>query len=126
VTSDVAEPRFASAIPTHSLSTQILRGQELLDPTEAGTSGAVGIPRRWVGNIEANAPVRVNEYGRLRAGTAHILDDDDALERERILSEGNLPRRLCLCTFRSTGTDLLIVRVDLDPANDENQRKSRA
>ena len=50
-------------------------------------------------NIEANPRVRVK--GSLsrtgwRSGMAHILDDDDPVERMRILSDSNRWRRLCL------------------------------
>jgi hypothetical protein len=69
----------------------------------------------WVRNIKANPRVRVKVHGTWHAGTAHILDDDGPIERERILSEGNLARRLCLHTSRATNTELLTVRVDLDP-----------
>jgi hypothetical protein len=46
---------------------------------------------------------------------AHILDNDDAQERQRILSRGNLARRLCLNTSGAMATNLLTVRIDLDP-----------
>jgi deazaflavin-dependent oxidoreductase (nitroreductase family) len=72
----------------------------------------------WVRNIEADPRVRIKVHGTWRAGTAHILDDDDPLARERVLSEGNLARRLCLRTSRARSTDLLTVRVDLDPLRD--------
>lgn len=71
----------------------------------------------WVRNIEANPRVRVKVSGlraAWRAGTAHILDDDDPRERLRILSRANLPRRLCLCTSRAQDTSPLTVRIDLD------------
>jgi deazaflavin-dependent oxidoreductase (nitroreductase family) len=72
----------------------------------------------YVRNIEANPRVRVK--GSLsgagwRAGTAHILDDDDPEERVRILSRGNRWRRLCLQASGSIGTRPLTVRIDLDP-----------
>ncbi len=44
----------------------------------------------WVRNIEANPHVR-------------------------ILSQGNLARRFCICTSAAVATNLLTVRVDLDP-----------
>jgi deazaflavin-dependent oxidoreductase (nitroreductase family) len=71
----------------------------------------------YVRNIEANPRVRVK--GSLsrtgwRAGTAHILDDDDPEERIRILSRGNRWRRLCLQASTSIGTSPLTVRIDLD------------
>ena len=71
----------------------------------------------YVQNIEADPRVRVR--GSLsdsdwRAGTAHILDDDDPEERARILGRGNRWRRLCLEASASMGTSPLTVRVDLD------------
>jgi hypothetical protein len=49
-----------------------------------------------------------------RIGTAHILDDDDPVERVRILSSGNRWRRLCLQASGAIATDPLTVRIDLD------------
>jgi deazaflavin-dependent oxidoreductase (nitroreductase family) len=71
----------------------------------------------WVRNIEANPRVRVRLSGPgavWRAGTAHVLDDDDPRERVRVLSRAGLPRRLCLSTSRALSTRPLTVRVDLD------------
>jgi deazaflavin-dependent oxidoreductase (nitroreductase family) len=71
----------------------------------------------WVRNIEADPRVRVKLSGPSagwRAGTAHILDDDDPRERQRILSEGNFPRRLCMSTSQALHTNPLTIRVDLD------------
>ena len=71
----------------------------------------------WVRNIEADPHVRVKLSGpraNWRAGTAHILDDDDPRERQRILSEGNFPRRLCMSTSQAVHTNPLTIRVDLD------------
>jgi deazaflavin-dependent oxidoreductase (nitroreductase family) len=70
----------------------------------------------WVRNIEANPRVRVKVSGRgvrWRSGTAHLLDDDDPVERQRILARANLARRLCQCTARMTNTSPLTVRIDL-------------
>jgi deazaflavin-dependent oxidoreductase (nitroreductase family) len=71
----------------------------------------------WVRNIEANPRVRVKVSG-LRAGwqtgTAQILDDDDPRERQRILSQANFPRRLCMSTSKAVQTNPLTIRVDLD------------
>jgi deazaflavin-dependent oxidoreductase (nitroreductase family) len=65
---------------------------------------------QYVRNIEAQPRVRVQVRGRWRAGTAHLLDDDDVDQRLATLPAYNsaLVRRL--------GTELLTVRVDLDPA----------
>ena len=70
-----------------------------------------------VRNIEADPRVRVKLSGpraNWRAGTAHILDDDDPRERQRILSQGNVPRRLCMSTSQALHTNPLTIRVDLD------------
>ena len=71
----------------------------------------------WVRNIEANPRVRVRVSGfrsGWRAGTAHIVDGDDPLERQRILGRASVARRLCVCTSRALNTSPLTVRVDLD------------
>ncbi len=69
----------------------------------------------YVKNIEANPRVRVKVRGGWRAGTAHILDDDDPRERRRILARGNRARQLCLRTSSAMGTSPLTVRIDLTP-----------
>jgi hypothetical protein len=58
----------------------------------------------------------INPFDKLgwRSGTAHILDDDDAEERVRILSRGNRWRRLRVQASAAMGTNLLTVRLDLD------------
>jgi deazaflavin-dependent oxidoreductase (nitroreductase family) len=72
----------------------------------------------YVRNIEANprVRVRVRDGGplRWRAGTAHILDDDDPLARQRMLSGGRWDRRLNALAVRAMGVDLLTIRIDLD------------
>ena len=91
------------------------------DGTEGNTFWIVaqrGHGADYVRNIEANPRVRVK--GTLtrsgwRTGTAHILDDDDAEERARMLSRGNRWRRLCLQASGRLTTSPLTVRVDLDP-----------
>jgi deazaflavin-dependent oxidoreductase (nitroreductase family) len=62
----------------------------------------------YVRNIKANPAVRVRIGGRWRSGTAHLLPDDDPLQRL-----GDLPR-LNSAVVRLMGTDLLTIRVDLD------------
>jgi deazaflavin-dependent oxidoreductase (nitroreductase family) len=72
----------------------------------------------YVRNIAADPRVRVKgslSRGGWRAGTAHILDADDAQERVRSLSRGNRWRRLCLQASGAVGTRPLTVRIDLDP-----------
>jgi deazaflavin-dependent oxidoreductase (nitroreductase family) len=72
----------------------------------------------YVQNIQANPSVRVK--GSLprsgwRAGTAHVLDEDDAEERVRTLGRSNPWRRLCLQASSAMGPSAVTVRVDLDP-----------
>ena len=62
----------------------------------------------YVRNIKANPTVRVRLGGQWRNGTAHLLPDDDALQRL-----GNLPR-LNSTVVRIMGSELLTIRVDLD------------
>lgn len=69
----------------------------------------------YVRNIEADRRVRVLVRGRWRSGTAVPLPDDDPRERQRILGRHRPGRRLNDLAVRSLGTDLLTVRVDLDP-----------
>lgn len=61
-------------------------------------------------NIEAEPRVRVRVRGRWRSGTARPLPGDDPRERQR-----RIGRRLNAAMVRAMGTDLLTVRVDLDP-----------
>ena len=71
----------------------------------------------WVRNIEANPRVRVKvseAHARWRSGTAHIVDEDDPRERQRILSQASLARRLCISTSKAVNTSPLTIRVDLD------------
>jgi hypothetical protein len=53
--------------------------------------------------------------GRWRAGTAVPLPEDDPRERQRILGRHRIGRRLNDVAVRSLGTDLLSVRIDLEP-----------
>lgn len=67
----------------------------------------------YVRNLEAQPRVRVRVRGRWRAGTAHVLPDDDPRERQRILSR-RPTARLNALLVRGWGTDLLTIRIDLD------------
>ena len=69
----------------------------------------------YVRNIEADPRVRVLVRGRWRSGTAVPLPVDDARERQRILGRDRWNRRLNDVAVRAVGTDLLTVRIDLDP-----------
>jgi deazaflavin-dependent oxidoreductase (nitroreductase family) len=69
----------------------------------------------YVRNIEADPRVRVRVRGRWRGGTAVPLPDDDTRERQRILGRHRMGRRLNDLAVRTVGTNLLTVRIDLDP-----------
>jgi deazaflavin-dependent oxidoreductase (nitroreductase family) len=72
----------------------------------------------WVRNIEVNPRVRVKVRSgwrtHWRSGTAHLLDDDDPLQRQRMLGRGNPARRLCVQASGAMNTTPLTVRIDLD------------
>jgi deazaflavin-dependent oxidoreductase (nitroreductase family) len=72
----------------------------------------------WVKNIQADPRVRVKVRTGSgvvwRAGTAHILDEDDPRERQRRIGRQGLMRRLCVCASAAVAMDPLMVRVDLD------------
>lgn len=63
----------------------------------------------YVRNIEANPRVRVRIGRRWRSGVANVLAADDPSAHEHHLT------RLNAAVVRAMGTDLLTVRVDLDP-----------
>jgi deazaflavin-dependent oxidoreductase (nitroreductase family) len=62
----------------------------------------------YVRNIKANHAVRLRLGGKWRNGTAHLLPDDDPVQRLE-----KLPR-LNSAVVRVMGSDLLTIRVDLD------------
>jgi deazaflavin-dependent oxidoreductase (nitroreductase family) len=74
----------------------------------------------YVRNIEADPHVRVKIGRRWREGTAHVLPDDDPLERQR-----RMPNKLNSASVRVMGSDLLTVRIDLDPATAGRRRRAR-
>jgi deazaflavin-dependent oxidoreductase (nitroreductase family) len=63
----------------------------------------------YVRNIEADPRVRVRVGGRWRTGVAHVVDDDDPAARQRTLP------RLNSAAVRTLGSELVSVRIDLDP-----------
>jgi deazaflavin-dependent oxidoreductase (nitroreductase family) len=119
---------LVNPVVTLAIRARLVRGWSLLE-----TTGRVsGRPRRnpvgnglqgdtfwivaehgrragYVKNIESDPRVRVFVGGRWRTGTAHVLPDDDPRERQR-----RLPRLNALMV-RAMGTDLLTIRIDLDP-----------
>ena len=68
-----------------------------------------GARAAYVRNIEADPRVRLRIGRRWRSGTATVLADDDARGRQGHMSKLNA------ATVRAMGTDLLTIRVDLDP-----------
>jgi deazaflavin-dependent oxidoreductase (nitroreductase family) len=74
----------------------------------------------YVRNLEANPRVRVKVRDGLRTrwveGTARTLPDDDPRERQLWLAERRRGAALNARAVRMFGTELLTVRVDLDPA----------
>ncbi|HEV2061989.1 MAG TPA: nitroreductase/quinone reductase family protein [Solirubrobacteraceae bacterium] len=80
-----------------------LRGDHFWIVTEHGWAS------HYVKNIEVDPRVRVKVHGRWRAGTAHILPDDDPAARLRWLR-----RPVNDSMLRLVGTQQLVIRVDLD------------
>ena len=74
----------------------------------------------YVLNIEANPQVRVKVRGHWHTGTAHLLPDDDPLERQRKLGT-KLSRRMNATAVRAFGTDLMTVRIDLSRSGGESR-----
>jgi deazaflavin-dependent oxidoreductase (nitroreductase family) len=68
----------------------------------------------YVLNLESDPRVRVWVRRRWRTGTASVLPDDDPRERQRILGR-RFAARVNAAAVRSLGTELLTVRIDLDP-----------
>ena len=107
-------------LETTGRRTGLRRRTPVCDGREGGTFWLVaqrGRDADWVRNIEADPRVRVKvseAHARWRAGIAHILDDDDPRERQRILSRASFPRRLCMFTSKAQNTNPLTIRVDLD------------
>jgi deazaflavin-dependent oxidoreductase (nitroreductase family) len=63
----------------------------------------------YVKNMAANPRVRVRVGRAWRTGTAHLMPEDDARARQRKMRRGNA------LLVRVMGTDLMTVRIDLDP-----------
>ena len=69
-----------------------------------------GARASYVLNVRANPRVRIKLRDGWRDGTAQVLDDDDPQARLR-----RMGLRLNALVVRLMGTDLLTVRIDLDP-----------
>ena len=81
---------------------------------------AHGRNAHYVHNIGASPRVRVGvvQQGTLRwrDGVAQPLPDDDARARQRDLGRGRLGYKLDALLLRALATELLTIRIDLDPA----------
>lgn len=73
----------------------------------------------YVRNLERDPHVRVKVRCGARyvwrTGTAHVLAGDDPRARQRTLSRGHPIRLVAAWVVRVMGTDLLTIRIDLDP-----------
>jgi deazaflavin-dependent oxidoreductase (nitroreductase family) len=81
-----------------------LRGDEFWIVTEHGWA------TDYVKNIERDPRVRVKVGRRWYSGTARILPDEDPRERLR-----ELHRPVNDTLLRAVGTEMLVIRVDLEP-----------
>ena len=105
--------------PTHVLleTTGRRTGKPRQNPVGNGLDGDTlwivaehGRRASYVRNIEADPRVRVKIGRRWRTGTAAVLPDDDP--RARL---DRIGRRVNGAMVKAMGTDLLTIRVDLDP-----------
>jgi deazaflavin-dependent oxidoreductase (nitroreductase family) len=110
--------RLAGYVPWWALLETIGRrsGKPRRNPVGNGLQGDTfwivadhGHHADYIKNIMANPRVRVRVGGRWRSGTAHVLPDDDPIERQKQM------RLVNAIIVRAVGTDLLTVRIDLDP-----------
>jgi deazaflavin-dependent oxidoreductase (nitroreductase family) len=98
-------------------------GQPRRTPVTDGLDGDVfwlvaehGRRAGYVRNLQATPRVRVKVGRRWRAGTAHVLPDDDPRRRLAAIARARPLARFSLAAVRLMQTDLLTVRIDLDPA----------
>lgn len=122
--------RFGVALPGYALLETIGRKSGMPRQTPVG-NGLVGDTfwivtehgrgAAYVRNIQANPRVRVKVRRGLRfvwlEGAAQVVPDDDARERQRWLGRGHPLRAFNAAAVRGFGTELLTVRIDLDPPN---------
>jgi deazaflavin-dependent oxidoreductase (nitroreductase family) len=97
-------------------------GQRRRTPVTNGLDGDTfwivaehGARAGYVRNIEADPRVRVRVGRRWRSGTARAVPEDDPRERLSAIRRRHPSTRLNTATVRVMQTDLLTVRVDLDP-----------
>jgi deazaflavin-dependent oxidoreductase (nitroreductase family) len=92
-----------SGLPRRTPVGDGLRGDTFWIVTEHGYDAA------YVRNLQADPRVRVNVKGHWRAGTAHVLPDEDPYALLR-----RLRRPLNDSMLLAVGTRQLVIRVDLD------------
>jgi deazaflavin-dependent oxidoreductase (nitroreductase family) len=97
-----------SGLPRVTPVTNGLDGDVFWIVTEHGHRAA------YVRNIAAEPRVRVNAGGDWRSGTARIVDEDPYERLERIVALNRRARANARIVRRS-GTEHLVIRVDLDP-----------
>jgi deazaflavin-dependent oxidoreductase (nitroreductase family) len=107
-------PRTYALLETRGRKSGLLRTTPVGNGLEAGSDrfwivSEHGAHSGYVRNIEADPRVRVKIGRRWRGGTAHVLADDDPLARQASLPQRNAR------TVRRLGTELLTIRIDLDP-----------
>jgi deazaflavin-dependent oxidoreductase (nitroreductase family) len=97
-------------------------GQPRRTPVTDGLDGDVlwivaehGRRASYVRNIEANPRVRVRIGRRWRSGTARVVPDDDPRERLRWIARTRRRSAINATTVRLMQTDLLTLRVELEP-----------
>jgi len=124
-----ASVRLLNPVMRRALETGLVPGWALLEttgrrsgqprrvPVGDGLRGAQfwivaehGRHANYVRNIEQNPRVRVKVRRRWLAGTAHLLPDDDPRARLRMLR-----RPWNDIGLRAMASEMLVVRVDLDP-----------
>ena len=98
-----------SGRPRSTPVTNGLDGDTFWIVTEHGRSS------NYVRNIEANPRVRVKVGRRWRSGTATVAGGEDPRARLRAIGRARPSTRVHTATVRLMQTELLTVRVDLDP-----------
>jgi len=95
-------------------------GRQRLTPVTNGLDGdrfwivtEHGTHSNYVRNLLAHPHVRVKAGGTWRRGEAHLVNDDPNARLERI-AERNPRARANANIVRSSGTDLKVIRIDLE------------
>jgi deazaflavin-dependent oxidoreductase (nitroreductase family) len=93
-----------SGLPRRTPVGKAIEGDTLWVVAEHGRKAA------WVRNVEANPRLRVRVGRRWRDATATPLPGDDPRERQR-----RMPNKFNSAVVRVMKSDMLTVRIDLDP-----------